>query len=106
MSTPVISVNTSYSSCQSCGKLYDEVRILSNDLSLAEAKLRAVTQELDSLRDHLKKYTAPERARTYYQTHKDELKQDPEYKKQRSEINKRAYQKRKQKENDTVSYIT
>lgn len=99
-------LNESYRRCARCCELYDELCTMTNELLLTQTKLRSIEEELNNVQEHLKKYTAPERSRAYYQTHKDELKQDPEYKKQRSEINKRAYQKRKQKENDTGSYFT
>jgi len=61
-----------------------------------KAELDTVRGELIVVKDHLKKYTAPERNREYYNSKKEELKKDPEYKKKRSEINKRAYEKRKE----------
>ena len=73
-----------------------------NDLSEVE-KLQ---QEITLLKEKLKKYTAPDRSKTYYQTHKEEIlikkkeastKQDPISKERRKEINKKAYQKRKEK---------
>ena len=60
-------------------------------------ELESVRKELNDVKEHLKKYTAPERSRVYYQTHKHEITSDPEYKKRRKEINQRAYQKRKAK---------
>lgn len=60
------------------------------------AELDTIRGELSVVKEHLKKYTAPERNREYYQSKKEELKKDPEYKMKRSEINKRAYAKRKE----------
>jgi len=66
-------------------ELYDKIIIENNDL-----------------KDKLKKYTAPNRSKKYYENHKEELikkskeyydKKDPEKIK---EYNKRAYEKRKQ----------
>ena len=64
-------------------------------------------QEILILKEKLKKYTAPDRSKVYYQAHKEEIllkkkdastKQDPILSKERrKEINKRAYQKRKEK---------
>ena len=64
-------------------------------------------KEIDSLNDRLKKYTAPFRSKKYYHQHKDEiLEKQKEYNKaymkgldpeKIKEYNKRAYQKRKQK---------
>ena len=74
-----------------------------NELSEVE-KLQ---QEITLLKEKLKKYTAPDRSKTYYQTHKEEIlikkkeastKQDPIISKERrKEINKKAYKKRKEK---------
>ena len=71
------------------------------------AKNAILEQELQDMKDHLKKYTAPERSKIYYQTHKEEIllkkkeasiKHDHVISKERrKEINKRAYQKRKDK---------
>ena len=65
-----------------------------NDLSEVE-KLQ---QEITLLKEKLKKYTAPDRSKTYYQTHKEEIlikkkeastNQDPIMSKERrKEINK------------------
>ena len=61
--------------------------------------------ELENTKEHLKKYTAPHRNKTYYENHKEELlsKQkkyviSPEKKK---EYARRAYLKKKEKD-----YIT
>ena len=58
------------------------------------------------LEEHLKKYTAPARSKTYYENHKEELlekmkkyKQTPE---QIKEKNRKAYLKRKEKMADTI----
>jgi hypothetical protein len=61
-----------------------------------KAELHDVHEELLAVKEHLKKYTSPERNREYYQSKKEELKKDPEYRQKRSEINKRAYAKRKE----------
>lgn len=77
-------------------------------------KIKQLEFELDETKQHLKKYTAPDRSKIYYQTHKEEIlikkkemstKQDSTISKERrKEINKRAYQKRKEnmKESDGV----
>jgi hypothetical protein len=55
----------------------------------------------NTMKEHLKKYTAPSRSKTYYENHKEELlekmkkyKPSPEQIKER---NKKAYLKRKEK---------
>jgi hypothetical protein len=63
----------------------------------------SLQKEVELLTEHLKKYTAPSRNKKYYENHKEERLDyskaymkglDPEKIK---EYNKRAYQKRKQK---------
>ena len=66
-----------------------------------EEKNKRLEEELFQTKEHLKKYTAPPRSKTYYDKHKEEIlekkKNDPKLKEQRKEMNKRAYQKRKEK---------
>ena len=59
--------------------------------------------ELESTKNHLKKYTAPARNKKHYEANKELIK-SREYKanvsqEQRAEYNKRAYQKRKENKN-------
>lgn len=78
-------------------QLYQQT-LLENDL---------LKKEVEILTDHLKKYTAPSRSKKYYEQHKDEiLERQKEYNKaymkgldpeKIKEYNKKAYQKRKQK---------
>ena len=74
----------------------DEIRFTSLEQELAYYKhrLELLLKELEETREKLKKYTAPERNKLYYQKNKDKL-QTPEQKEKRKEINKRAYEKRK-----------
>lgn len=63
-------------------------------------ELEKIKNELVETKEHLKKYTAPSRCKIFYENHKEEIlekKKDPKLKEQRKEINKRAYQKRKEK---------
>ena len=65
--------------------------------------------ELQETKEHLKKYTAPIRCKTFYEKHKEEIKlKVKEYKEKtdydkniskdkKSEYNKKAYQKKKEK---------
>jgi hypothetical protein len=66
-----------------------------------EQQIKQLTAELNETKEHLKKYTAPVRSKTYYENHKEELlekmkkyKPTPE---QIKEKNKKAYLKRKEK---------
>jgi hypothetical protein len=67
---------------------------------LLEAENAILKKELIETKEHLKKYTAPSRSKKFYEIHKEEIlekKKDPKVKEQRKEINKRAYQKKKEK---------
>lgn len=76
------------------------------------SEVEKLQQEIVLLKEKLKKYTAPDRSKTYYQIHKEEIltkkreastKQDPIISKERrKEINKRAYQKRKEKNKESI----
>lgn len=68
---------------------------------LLEEIIKKLTDELTETKEHLKKYTAPLRSKTFYENHREEIlekKKDPKAKEQRKEINKRAYLKRKEKQ--------
>jgi len=81
-------------------KLYEQV-LTQNEI---------LKKEIEQLSEHLKKYTAPIRSKKYYETHKEELiEKSKEYNKihkriidpeKVKEYNKKAYQKRKQKQNE------
>ena len=67
---------------------------------ILEERIQQLTDELNETKEHLKKYTAPLRSKTFYDNHREEIlekKKDPKAKEQRKEINKRAYLKRKEK---------
>jgi len=67
---------------------------------LLEDQIQKLHDELTKTKEHLKKYTAPSRSKTFYENHKEEIlekKKDPKLKEQRKDINKRAYQKKKEK---------
>ena len=64
-------------------------------------KIKQLEEELEKTREHLKKYTAPTRSKTYYENHKEELlnkmkKYTPSPDKIK-EKNRKAYLKRKEK---------
>jgi hypothetical protein len=67
---------------------------------ILEERIQQLTDELNETKEHLKKYTAPLRSKTFYDNHREEIlekKKDPKAREQRKEINKRAYIKRKEK---------
>ena len=67
---------------------------------ILEETIKKLTEELTETKEHLKKYTAPLRSKTFYENHREEIlekKKDPQLREQRKEINKRAYLKRKEK---------
>jgi hypothetical protein len=64
-------------------------------------KIKQLEEELEKTREHLKKYTAPTRSKSYYENHKEELlnkmkKYTPSPDKIK-EKNRKAYLKRKEK---------
>ena len=70
-------------------------------ISKLEEQIKQLTNELNETKEHLKKYTAPSRSKTYYENHKEELlekmkKYTPSQEKIK-EKNKKAYLKRKEK---------
>ena len=70
-------------------------------VSKLEEQIKQLTDELNETKEHLKKYTAPLRSKTYYENHKEELlekmkKYTPSQEKIK-EKNKKAYLKRKEK---------
>ena len=70
-------------------------------ISKLEEQIKELTKELNETKEHLKKYTAPSRSKTYYENHKEELlekmkKYTPSQDKIK-EKNRKAYLKRKEK---------
>jgi hypothetical protein len=70
-------------------------------VSQLEEQIKQLTQELNDTKEHLKKYTAPSRSKTFYENHKEELlekmkKYTPSAEKIK-EKNRKAYLKRKEK---------
>ena len=77
--------------------------MINNDIKIKELEeqIKQLTDELNETKEHLKKYTAPSRSKTYYENHKEELlekmkKYTPSQEKIK-ERNKKAYLKRKEK---------
>lgn len=70
-------------------------------------EIKKLKKENNELKKKLKKYTAPERNRIYYENNKEEIikknleysKNNPTSKEKRREYNRRAYLKRKESEN-------
>lgn len=71
---------------------------------LQEDKIIALEAELQSTKEHLKKYTAPKRNKKFYENHKEELlqkmKENPIPCEKRKEYNKKYYIKKKTCEQD------
>jgi hypothetical protein len=72
-----------------------------DELLLLKQENEELKKRVAELEEHLKKYTAPARSKTYYENHKEELlekmkkyKPTPE---QIKEKNRKAYLKRKEK---------
>jgi len=75
-------------------------------IKLLEEELEKIKKELDETKEHLKKYTAPSRSKTYYENHKEDLlnkmkKYLPTPEKIK-ETNRKAYLKRKEKEKEKI----
>jgi hypothetical protein len=82
---------------------------MENEIITLKMEIEQLKRRNTELEDHLKKYTAPIRSKTFYQNHKEEIKQKArEYKEKtnynanipkekKKEYNKIAYQKRKEK---------
>ena len=70
-------------------------------IKLLEEELEKIKKELDETKEHLKKYTAPSRSKTYYENHKEELlnkmKKYISTPEKIKEKNRKAYLKRKDK---------
>ena len=62
------------------------------------AEIIALKNELDKTKEHLKRYTAPKRAKSYYETHKEEIikkaKNSVVTAEKRKEYNRRYYEKK------------
>jgi len=78
----------------------EELLIKNKFLEEENIKLK---KELDETKEHLKKYTAPERSKKYYESHKEELlqkmKEKPISSDKRKEYNKNYYLKKKETQN-------
>jgi hypothetical protein len=74
---------------------------------LLKDRIVELETELASVKEQLKKYTAPARSKTYYENHKEEIKKRKQEQKERigldvsaeiiRERNRKAYLKRKEK---------
>ena len=79
---------------------------LLNKNKLLEAELQKIKNELIDTKEHLKKYTAPIRHKSYYENHKQELlekmKSNPIPTDKRKEYNKKYYLKKKENNNENI----
>ncbi len=76
---------------------------LLNKIQILEEEIINLKLELENTKDHLKKYTAPHRHKTYYENHKEDIiEKTREYKnnlpyEKKKEYARRAYLKKKEK---------
>jgi hypothetical protein len=82
---------------------------MEQEIEFLKKRVAELETELELTKQHLKKYTAPNNMKKYYETHKEEIKKKTkEYREKtgfiqvidsekRKEYNKRAYEKRKEK---------
>ena len=79
---------------------------LLNKNKLLEEELQKIKNELIETKEHLKKYTAPIRHKTYYENHKQELlekmKSNPIPTDKRKEYNKKYYLKKKENNSENI----
>jgi predicted nucleotidyltransferase len=79
---------------------------LLNKNKLLEEELQKIKNELIDTKEHLKKYTAPIRHKTYYENHKQELlekmKSNPIPTDKRKEYNKKYYLKKKENNSENI----
>jgi hypothetical protein len=66
---------------------------------LLKLEIEKLVKELEETKQHLKKYTSPERNKKYYNEHKKEIiaKQKPTSSEKRKEYNRISYLRRKNK---------
>ena len=71
---------------------------------LLKMEIERLNKELEETKEHLKKYTSPERNKKYYNEHKKEIiaKQKPTSSEKRKEYNRNSYLRRKEKENELI----
>jgi hypothetical protein len=73
---------------------------LLNKIKILEEENIKLKLELEDIKEHLKKYTAPERSKKYYENHKEKLlqkmKDNPISSDKRKEYNKNYYLKKKE----------
>ena len=76
---------------------------LLNKIKILEEENIKLKSELEDIKEHLKKYTAPERSKKYYENHKEKLlqkmKDNPISSDKRKEYNKNYYLKKKELQN-------
>ena len=76
---------------------------LLNKIKILEEENIKLKSELEDIKEHLKKYTAPERSKKYYENHKEKLlqkmKDNPISSDKRKEYNKNYYLKKKEAQN-------
>jgi hypothetical protein len=89
---------------------------MDNENEILKQKIYALEQEIEKLKEHLKKYTAPSRSKTYYENHKEEViqkvknyKETTQYKytptpEQKKKWARTAYLKKKEKQ-DSAEHI-
>ena len=71
---------------------------------LLKMEIERLNKELEETKEHLKKYTSPERNKKYYNEHKKEIiaNQKPTSSEKRKEYNRNSYLRRKEKENELI----
>lgn len=69
--------------------------VIMQENEVLKQKINLLEDELNKTKEHLKKYTAPNRSKTYYENHKEEIK----------EKMKKTDNSEKKKEYNRISYL-
>lgn len=79
---------------------------LLNKINLLEQENDRLKNELEETKNHLKKYTSPDRSKKYYEVNKEKLlnkmKENPISSEKRKEYNKNYYLKKKLLKNENI----
>lgn len=82
---------------------------LLHKIKLLEERNTVLENDLCETKEHLKKYTAPSRAKKYYETHKETIqnrvKEHPTHPNKKKEYNKNYYLRKKLKESDNIEIM-
>lgn len=77
-----------------------------NKIKLLEEENERLKKQLEEIKDHLKKYTSPDRCKKYYEENKEKLltkmRENPIPLEKRKEYNKKYYLKKKNQTSENI----